>query len=169
MTNLFETLKQTAQAGVFALINNADKSLYINFSSNISRSLVNLLYSNLMIPEFEFKLLEVVTENSNLRPRCQFYKDQYSNLDYTILNPKKVCNLKLRIEPIDDFRSKGSSKFLFKVSVVSGSYKEIVVGIFDLYSDVELFCAQKYSNGKIYSIIESSNELTLEYLKNEKK
>jgi len=167
MTDLFEVLKSTAESGVFALINKADNSVYINFSSNISRSLVNLVYSNMMIPEFEFKLLEIVTNYSNLRPRCQFYKDQYSNMDYQLINPKRVCNLKLSIEPIEDFRFKGSSKYLFKVSIVSGSYKEFIVGIFEDYSSLELFCAQKYSNGKVYNIVTSTNELTQEYLKRE--
>lgn len=166
--NLFEALKQTSQSGVFALTNKADKSVYINFSSNISRSLVNLLYSNLMIPEFEFNVLEIVTENSNLRPRCQFYKDHYSNTGYQLLNPKRVCNLKLHIEPIDDFRLKGDSKYIFKVSIVSGSYKEFTVGIFESYTDVEVFCAENYKNSNIYRIVTANNELTKEYLKNAK-
>ena len=165
LNRLFEDLKHTNQAGVYRLINNADKSVYINFSSNISRSLVNLLYSNLMIPEFEFKVLEIVTENSNLRPRCQFYKDQHSNMGYQLLNPKRVCSLKLHIEPIEDFRLGRGGKYLFMVKVVSQGFRESVVGIFNDYSSLDVFCAENYKNSNIYKIVTASNDLTLEYLK----
>jgi hypothetical protein len=165
LIRLFEDLKKTNQAGVYCLVNNVEKTCYISYSSNISKSLVRLLSSSLYFPEFEFKILEIVTEPINLRPRCQFFKDLYSSNKWSIINPNRVSNWKLHISVIDDLKRLDHSKGLFRVYVSSKGYKEITVGVFDLYRDVEVFCAQNYSNGKVYSIIKSSNELTLEYLK----
>lgn len=164
LIGIFEDLKKINKAGVFCLINNAEKSCYISYSSNLAKSLVRLLSSNLYFPEFEFKVLEIVTESINLRPRCQFYKDLYYSNKYTIINPNRVSSWKLHISVIDDPNRLDGTKGLFRVYLSSKGYKRITVGVFSDYSDVELFCAQNYSNNKVYGIIKSSNQLTREYL-----
>lgn len=164
LKNLFEDLKYVNSMGIYSLTIKGTKNCWICYSSNIAGALSRHLNSNMFIPEIEFELLEIVTDSFKLRPRCQYFKDLYSSNGYVILNPKRVCNLKLLIQPIDDFRFTGRVKDLFKVSVVSLGYKEVIVGIFESYDDVEVFCAENYKSSNVYDIIKSSNELTREYL-----
>lgn len=164
MTSLFELLKQANQSGVYCLKNKADNSVYINWSSNIPKTLVRLLSSNLFFPEFDFELLEIVTESKLLRIRCQYFKDLYSSNKYTIINPGRVSNCKLVIGTMPDFRVKDNNRYLFQVKIVQRSYWEATVGVFEEYVEVEDFCALHYSSNKVYNIIYSSNKLTKGFL-----
>jgi hypothetical protein len=165
LNHLFEDLKHANQAGVYRLVNKAENSCYILQSSNMAKSLVRLLSSNLFFPEFEFEILELVPNLVNLRPRCQFYKDLQSSNGWTIINPNRVSNCKIVISPLEDFRVGRGGRYLFEVKIKQGAWRELTVGIFNDYSEVESFLSQNYPSNKVYKIIESSNELTREYLK----
>src|ERR1700677_57898 len=100
LNQLFEQLKSTDKAGVYRLFNNANKICYISYSSNISKALVRLLDSNLFMPEFNFEILELVTNPINLRIRCQYFKDLHFSNGWVIINHKRVSNWKVRIDVI---------------------------------------------------------------------
>ena len=165
LTNLFETLKLANFPGVYMLRNGAENLVYVNWSSNMAGALVRHLSSNMLIPNFDFEILEIVTDPKLLRIRCQYFKDLHSSNGCSIINPSRVSNCKLVISPLDDFRVGRGGMYLFEVKIVQGSFRELTVGIFNDYSEVESFLSQNYPSNKVYKIIESSNELTREYLK----
>jgi hypothetical protein len=165
LNQLFEQLKTTNQAGVYLLVSLDTREVYINFASNISRSLVRLLSSQLYFPKFEFNILELVTDPINLRPRCQFYKDLYASNNYVILNPKRVSSWKLRIDTIGHPSDKTYDGLVYAVKVSSGSYKELVVGIYNDYEDLYKFMSSYYPQNLVTRIVYASNDLTREYLK----
>ena len=169
MQELFEQLKHVNQAGVYLLVSLDTREVYINHSSNIAKSLVRLLSSNMYFPKFNFNILELVTDPINLRPRCQFYKDLYSSNGYTLLNPKRVSNWKLYTGIIDDFTYARGHKALFTVTLVSGSYKRIIVAVYSDYEELQEFLRYYYPANLVTSIIYADNDLTKEYRKlNEK-
>lgn len=163
MNHLFEDLKHANKAGVYRLVNKLENSCYILQSSNMAKSLVRLLSSNLYFPEFEFEILEIVTNNINLRPRCQYFKDLYSSNGWTIINNKRVSSLKVHIEVIDDFRDKNSDTYLLAVKLVSKGYKNFIVGVFDSYTDMDEFLHQYYAANLVTGIYYCNNPLTKEY------
>lgn len=165
MESIFEALKTLNVAGVYLLVNLESKEVYVSYSSNIAGALVRLLSSNMFFPKFQFNILELVTDSINLRPRCQFYKDLYSSNGYTLLNPKRVSNWKLRIESINDFRDKAGKSLLFVVNLYSGAYKRLTVGIFESYESLQSFIDLHYARNLVTRIVYADNELTREYLK----
>lgn len=166
MNSIFEELKNISKPGVFILKDPSDKSCYIGYSSNIAGALNRLLGSKLFIPEYEFNILEIVTNPINLRIKCQYYKDKYSNNGYNLINPERVSKLKLSIDPIRDFRSGHINEYLLSVKIVSKGYKELIVGLFNDYSEVSLFLESYYPGKIVTEVIYSNNGLTKEYLKN---
>ena len=165
---IFEQLKSINKAGIYRLVNHAEKRCYVNYSSNMAKAVTRLLDSNLFFPEFEFDVLEIVTNPMKLKIRCQYFKDlQYSN-GYNIINSNKVSNWKLVIDTIRDFRYQGDDAYLFSVKIVSRGYKELVVGIFDTYTAMDSFINKYYPRSVVTDLVICSNALTKEYL-NEKK
>lgn len=163
MQDLLQVLKAAPKQGVYRLVDNEKKLVYIGYSSNIPVALIRNLdydYSNCDI-------LEVVTDKDILRLRCQFYKDTFKSSifkDYILVNPDRVCGLKLHIDPINDFRQGKRNSLLLHVRVVYRGYYERTVGVFETYTELEEFVAANYSN-EIYNIVYSNNELTKEYKK----
>lgn len=163
MTFNLSDIKALSKPGIYRLVNHEKKSCYISYSSN----LLIALSKDLIYNYSNFEVLEIVTDLTLIKLRCQFWKDQHesSNFkDYELINPKRVCGLKLSIEAQKDFRYQNTDRMLFHIKVVYRNYMSKLVGIFSEYSEVEEFIARFYSNG-IYNIVYSSNELTGEYLK----
>lgn len=164
MMSIFEELKNINKAGVFILKDAQTNSVYINYSSNIAQALARLLNTNLYFPKYSFEILDIVTNNINLRVRCQYYKDLYSSNGYNIINPKRVSNYKVVIEPIRDFRYKELGRFILSIKLVSRGYKELVVGVFNDYETLQRFLDQYYAGNLVTDIKYADNELTREYL-----
>lgn len=158
-------LKEINKAGIYLLVDKLEKRCYVNYSSNISGSLNRLLSSNLFFAKYEFEILEIVTEPMNLRIRCQYFKDLYSSNGYEIINPKRVSSWKVFIEPINDFRFNTNKNYLFAVKLSSRGYKELTVGIFSTYVEVDEFINKFYARNIVTDIKYSNNKLTTEYLK----
>lgn len=157
--NIFQELKNISKSGIY-LLESSNKDIFIGYSSNILLALTRNIYSDYS----NMTILEIVTSKELLRPRCQYYKDHYSNNGFKLLNPNRVCNIRVKIDLLEDFRDKGSGKYLFYVSLVSKGYWKRTVGVFDTVSAAEAFSARKYSNNRVYDIVYSSNDLTKEYL-----
>lgn len=164
MQDILQELKTIPKQGIYLLENSNNKSCYIGYSSNIPLALIRYLDNNIISSELIFETLEIVTSKDLLRPRCQFYKDHYSNIGYKLLNPSKVCNLKLRIELLNDFRHVANGTPIVYVNLVSRGYRKITVGVFETITEAEIFVAEKYSNNNIYDFIYSDNLLTRQYL-----
>src|SRR5271165_6496407 len=167
LPSLFETLKYTSNAGIYCLVNNS-RDVYISYSSNISKSLVRLLDSQLFFPKFEFYILELVTEPINLRVRCQYYKDCYSSNGYNLLNPKRVSNWKVLIDLVKLPNKTSSEDTAIAVKLVSRGYRELIVALYYDHEDLHKFVNSYYPANLVTRIVYATNDLTLEYL-NEKK
>lgn len=161
--NIWNQIKSLPKQGIFYLCNKETKSVYIGYSSNIPNAIIKLLNNSNKFDGYYFDTLEIVTDKKNLRIRCQYFKDLYSNMGYTLINNNRVSNRKLVIKVLEDFRSLGVGKFLFYVKIVSKGYGAITVGVFQHGSESELFVAQKYNNG-VVDIIYANNDLTKEFL-----
>lgn len=164
MQDILQELRTIPKQGIYILKNNNNKVAYINYSSNIPYALVRYLNNESSNTEYIFEVLEIVTSKELIRLRCQFYKDQYSNMGYSI-NKTRVCNLKLKIELLPDFRHTLNGEPLIYVNLVSRGYKKITVGVFEDISKAELFAARFYSNGAVYDIVYSEGQITQEYLR----
>lgn len=161
--NLWDELKTLSKQGIYYLINQESRKVYINYSSNIPNAIVKLLDSSNFDNNYKFSILEIVTDKKNLRIRCQYFKDLYSNMGYTLINSNRVSNRKLVIKLLPDFRGHITGMCLFYVKIVSKGYGELIVGVFQHSSEVDSFVAQNYSNG-INNIIYADNDITKEYL-----
>lgn len=162
MESLFEAIKSANKMGIYLLVNKPKKRCYISYSSNMAQALVRLS-SNFQDEQFDFELLEIVTNPINLKPRCQYFKNLYSSNGYDIINPKRVSNLKARIGSINDFRSIMREDILLTVELVSRGYRDLIVGVFSTITEINSFMSQNYSNG-VFNIVYSNNKLTQEYL-----
>lgn len=161
MISIFEELKNINKPGVFSLKNTTDNSIYINYSSNISSSLTRLINTNLFFDQYEFKVLEIVTDPIKLRIRCQYFKDWYSSNNYNIINPRRVSNWKVSVEV---FSPRVGKDMVFGVKLVSGAYKQLTVGLFESYEELQSFLDLNYAGNLVTDIKYASNKLTLEYL-----
>lgn len=151
--------------GIFGFINDANKTLFLVTATNMLGSINRILdNNNLVTANADIKLLEIVTNRSELQLRYNYWFNIYSNLGYNILS-KKPSPYKLRIEVLQDFRSPNTKEVLFYLSIVPRSYKSFVVGVFSTYGEVEGFMRGNYSNEQVYKIVTADNQLTKEFLK----
>lgn len=133
--------------GIFCLINNVDKRIYISFSNNVFLALATLLnnvnsqsspvYVELYndLNKLEFKVLD--TTYDNLRIGQSFYVEYYEDLGYNMYNNFKGLKYKVRIEPNDK---------LGKVAVVLQNRRKekVVVAVFDSVLEAEEYVKEKY-------------------------
>lgn len=162
--NVFNQLKALPRQGIYYLINQVDRKVYINYSSNIPNAIVKLLSDSNFGDGYYFNVLEIVTDKKNLRIRCQYFKDLYSNMNYNLINNKRVSNRKIVIKLLPDFRGHIDGMCFFYIKIVSKGYGELTVGVFKHITEVDSFMSQNYSNG-FNNIIYADNDLTKEYLK----
>lgn len=140
--NIWKFFWNIPKSGLFALVNKSNKRVYISHSRDIPSSLARLvrdigsrhsIYKQLIkdVKKLEFTLLENINiYDSLLDIHCKmdYYITEYKQLGYEIYNSRyKLQKFKVRIDVELDR--------LVYVKLISKSYKQIVVGVFDNMDD----------------------------------
>jgi len=163
--NLVTILSSMPKNSIYALINEQGKEIYLTYAYdvllNITR-LISEIRAGFGLPidptQFNYKLLETVSDRSLLKLRFNYWYDNYNALGYKFLNKRKPVNYKLLSSIGIDFRN-GAKKLLY-VKLKNRS-NEVIVGVFDNIEHCNDFI-ENY--GGIYSIKYADNKLTEELL-----
>jgi hypothetical protein len=174
---LFNEFLNLKRCGIFALVNNEDKKVYITFSKEICSSFARIIreihektcsYKQLI--DDAQKLSYIFIENINyedtkldIHLKMEYFIQQYKHLGYTMYNDKhKPAKFKVVIDVHNDIKR-------IHVCLMSKSYRRsITVGVFDKMWDAEEF-AVLFDSMDIIIPVYSSNKLTREYYENQQK
>lgn len=140
MDNLYRNMLKLAVPGIFALVNEQNKSVFVSYSRNITNALsrnINLgLYKTC-----EFVVLE--TENiTNVHVSVRKWITHYRNIGYTICNVRIPAQYKIRVEINKDYK--------VEVQLVNSRYKVLSVQVFDTMEE-----AQNYVRKYLYMYVDT--------------
>lgn len=164
-------------AGLFALIDENNKRVYLVHSSNIRGALnriIDDLHYKINLPqeliENRFNLkLEVLEEQFDRRTRLgrySYYVDKYRNNGYTILREDYIpLQYKLDIQIRDYHDLVGRNNKRVFVELVSKGRQRIVVGIFRTMKEANKFIKETYGDSKYLTPVYANNRATREYYK----
>lgn len=149
--------------GVYALINNKDKRIFITQSNNIlssvSRNIAQIrdkshscrpLLRNL--PNLELLVLEHESSPKNRKIRLSYWMTIYKTKGYELYNPSTPVSYKVQ--------ARITSDYFVHVLLINKRNDKLVVGVFNTMSEAESFISQNYPNQSINNVIYSSNDLT---------
>lgn len=168
---VFKHMFNIPRSGIYCLINHKKKMLYIAYSKDICTSLSrivkdikdkNIIYKQMIkdVKKLEFEYLEDINNcdtTLDIHLKLGFYIDKYKHLGYTLYNNRyKHLQLKVSIIPSNDL------KFVH-VTLVSKTYKRIVVGVFESIYEAQEF-ATVFDNMDLVKPIYAINDLTRNYL-----
>jgi hypothetical protein len=163
-------------SGIYCLINESKKRVYISYSKDIITSLSrivrdirskNVIYKQLIkdVRGLEFLLLEdinIYDSEIDVCTKLDYFITLYKQLGYELYNDKyKLQKFKVSLE-VD------LNDNLVYVKLVNKRYKKIVVGVFDKMYDAEEF-ATLFETMDIIKPIYSINNLTKSYILDLKK
>ena len=158
-----ETLNKLAVRGVYALINETDKRIYISYSTYVLGAVARLLRelkdgahpSDQLCQDLDKLEVHILERSENLKLRATFYAKEYEKRGYELYRPVKYVQYKVKR------RYKQGKVF---VELVTNSYnRSVVVGVFEKMGAAKHFI-ETYYTGDIYRIIYANNELTREYM-----
>lgn len=140
--------------GVYILVDDIQKLVYINYSNSVLEGIVRFLRDRQYRPDLEIKLVSESDDIVTQRMIADQYKRHYSSLGYTILNNVKTFSWRYGIA------LKGNRAIVY---LQNGQRDKYIVGVFKYMSKANEFIDQYYKNG-IKSIIIGKNKRTkLEY------
>ncbi len=147
-----ESIFQLNKMGVFGIVDEGNKTIFLASSSNMLGALNRILDKNINITSSS-KLItcEIVTDRLELTMRYNYWHRFYSNMGF-IVTSKKPSPYKVRIDPIVSEDKGRNEHMLFHVNLIHRGSKALLVGIFKSYPGAEGFVAQNYSNG-VYNLV----------------
>jgi len=169
--NVLPNLTQLSKAGIWAIVNESDKVLYITQSNNVLSSMSRNIdqlnnkshHCRSLLrhkSKLSFVVLEYVTIETDRKLRLNYWIEKYRNKGYTLYRKHNGEALYVpKILVTEDFK--------IHVTLVNRRNDKLVVGVFDKMSEAEHFTTTHYSK-PFYTITYSSNILTKEYLKGKK-
>lgn len=168
---MIDQLKTLCKPGLYALINEKDRKVYLGTSTNIltslNRNICDLKYNrHPCIPSsdsIEFLFLEEI-ENRNIQKiRLVFYIDYYKNLGYTLYRNFPGLRYKLSVDIRVDFR-KGCEQFeLVYVILKCPSHLNFICGVFRTIPEANEFIESVYKDSIYYYPVQALNSLTKEF------
>lgn len=171
-SNLFVALLDTAVSGLYCLINEKDKRVYVCHSINILDSLkrhieslkmgghyCNLLQQDLL--KLEYKYLETESDKTSMMIKEEKWKRYYQDLGYSLYKRRTAINFKIKMKI--ETRGELSYKVLVYLITTNNGNKRIV-GIFNTKNEGTEFINKYYNNSIIQDIIYSDNKLTQDYM-----
>ena len=144
---LFKSMYKTPQGGIYSLVCEKSKMIYISYSKDIITSLARLvrdIYSGNIIykqlkkdaSKLEFYRLENINNCDtfiDVQLKLDYFIQEYKQQGYSLYNSKyKLQQFKIKIEISDDMK-------LIYVKLVSKGNKKIICGVFDKIWDAEEF------------------------------
>lgn len=158
-----------SRSGIYALIDKRSRYVYICYSHDVIQSLSRNIsqiasrthrYKQLVRSRkrLDFVYLENIHyEDSriDIASKVHYWIEYYKNLEYTVLNKVKIKQYKVRTDITTDK--------IIHVKLISRSYKELVVGVFDNMIEANEF-AKLYKQMNFITPIYSTNALTRAYV-----
>lgn len=157
-----EKLLELSRIGLFGLINDIDKRVYVSYSTNIICSVSQIIESNKLLKDDVNKLriitFDCPTYNKNIQKQyVMYYINEYRNKGYTLYHKFNHIRYKVDIEIV---------KELAYVKLISSNNKNnVVVGVFDDIDKAKEFLSEFYSNSFVYPNAIAYNKLTKNYYK----
>lgn len=167
-TSLVHKLLDIPEVGVYGLINETEKKVYITYSEDmlggISRLLRNIKDNNTGyrelrrdIDSLSIKIIETVNYDytkRDLRDLFRYWSEYYVLLGYTLYRSYKALQCIVAIEMLPDLR--------VAVTLRNKALKGIIMGIFKTMSEANSF-VQMYNSMDIIVPVYALNEDTREY------
>lgn len=161
----FKELLQLSVSGVYALINDSNRRVYVSYGTSIIDSLQRLI-RDLKKPDTKLKLLKedleklrfVILETCDedkMKPLYTYYTEQFIEKGFETYRNYKSTKYKVRITLGPDLK--------VHVQLVNKSRKIITVGVFHHVHNAETFVRINYSKPYIYPIY-AKNELTQQFI-----
>lgn len=158
-------LNNLSNSGLFALINDFDRKVYVGYSRNILDALkriVSDLNDNLKthknikedFTKLRLVVLEKMTDVRLMKILYNNYIEHYRNIGYTSYRNVIPIKLRVRIEITLDYK--------ILVHLVCNNKTKIVVGVFDKMKEADSFVADFYTDRKI-KLVYANNALTRNY------
>lgn len=163
----FAELLDTSCSGIWGLVNEADRKIYLSYSNNIlssiSRNISDLKSRchscrdlNNDLSKLSIIIVERNTPSSQLKLSLSNWMDNYRNNNYGLYREFIPVSYKLR--------KVVSKDYLVHVLLVNSRNDKIVVGIFDKMDLADQFINTHYKDN-ITKVIYSDNQLTGNYIK----
>lgn len=155
---LLKGLFEAPQRGIFAIINEFDKRIYVSYTKDlqarlgtISSEILNGLWKFPLMTEDRNKLTLKVLESSEEKVFVKYYIDHYRNLGYTVYNENERVPLELHFGLVF-----GVDERSVNVVAINKRNDKIVLGKFRNIETATRFLeyAQKYNASKnlVYAI-----------------
>jgi hypothetical protein len=169
--NLYPTLTNLSKPGIWAIVNERDRIVYLSQSNNVlsavsrnissihdkSHSTRRLIRDKSLL---SFVFLEEVATETDRKLRLNYWIDNYRNRGYTFYRKKNgECLYTPKVFITTDFK--------VHVTLVNKRNDKLVVGVFNTIQEANQFVESNYPN-TFYSITYSNNTLTKEYYKSKK-
>ena len=168
---LFKSMYKTPQGGIYSLVCEKNKMVYISYSKDIITSIArlvrdihsgNTIYKQLKkdASKLEFYRLEDINIYDTIidvQLKLDYFIREYKQQGYSLYNDKyKLQQFKIKIEVSDDLK-------LIYVKLVSKGNKKVICGVFDKIYDAEEF-ATIFETMDIVRPTYATNELTKIFL-----
>lgn len=173
LKELFNTMYKLPRSGIYSLVNEKDKRVYISHSKDICTSISrllrdihskNIVYKQMIkdAPKLQFNKLENINNYDTLvdiHTKLDYFIQGYKQRGYSLYNTKhKYLQLKVSIEVGEDLD-------VVYVKLISSLHKKIVVGVFEKMYEAEEF-ATLFETMDVVKPVYAINELTRKYIKN---
>ena len=161
-------LKALQQQGVYTLLNEQEKAVYVGYGKNALSSLFNLLQSlKLRTKSYDTRLIELYEKDAlsfsfspfvgslhDLKLHVNSLMVDYQQQGYTLLNKRLALSYYADVVV-------QSGKALV---VLKRAHEAIVVGAFERLEEAEGFRRRTYGQGPVKNIVYADNEATKLYV-----
>lgn len=172
---MFKIMLNVPSKGIYCLINEVDKLVYIKHSVDITMSIARVIADirskNIVYKQFirdrkklKFIFLEELKGDESLLDihlRIDSHINNFNKQGYKLYNSKyRISRFKVNIEVQEDLHT------IHVILASRNRLKKIVVGVFDKMYDAEEFATQ-FDNMEVVRPVYASNELSKKYFLNQ--
>lgn len=166
LTGIFRTFTYIPYSGLFAILDNLGKKIYLGYSQDVLLALMSnkrkidlCLHDTkeLLGKELDYYVLESCSDEEHPL-RFNYWLDKYKQLGYIDCRNYKPISYAF-CTTVRNFPHPQSSPKIFLELVSKNRQKRILLGVFDTRNSSKNFIAKNYSKG-IYKIIRATNKLT---------
>ena len=166
--NLVQEIISLPKAGIWALINEKDRRIFLSFSNSMAGSLTRNLGAlkdgshrcKMMVQDtskLSFKMIEEFSKsNVENRLRLSYWMDHFRGQGFEVYNGH--VSIKMRVQKDLIINPNG-----VEVKLVNQRYKKIVVGFFKNIDEADRFIETNYRNG-VYSVVFDDSPMTKRFL-----
>lgn len=157
--DFLRNLNNLSNSGLFALISDFDRKVYLGYSRNVLEALKRIVseldgdlnYLKKDFPNLRFVFLEKLEDEKLMKIFYRHYISYYRSQGYMSYRNFIPIKLKVKVEITNDYK--------IHVYLVCSNNTKTLVGIFDNIQESDSFVSDYYS-GDVKTIVYSNNLLT---------